>query len=104
MRLDEVRRLQTQASLETAVSASLLAASLSRDLAFEFERLTNQGIDTAQNGAFPPSAARTPSSATATGRIRRSTPSRRPDALRDRAANRPRADLPPGHDPRQRTR
>jgi putative transposase len=104
MRLDEVRRLRTQASLETAVSASLLAASLSRDLAFEFERLTNQGIDTAPNGAFPPSAARTPSAVTATGRIRRSTPARRPDALRDRAATRPRADLPPGHDPRDRTR
>jgi putative transposase len=102
MRLDEVRRLQAQASLETAVSASLLAASLSRDIAFEFDRLTNQGIDTAPDGAFPPSAARTP--AAATGRIRRSTPARRPDALRDRAAARPRADLSPGHDPRDRTR
>jgi len=102
MRLDEVRRLQTQASLETAVSASLLAASLSRDLAFEFEQLTHQGIDTAPDGAFPPSAARAPSAAT--GRIRRSTPARRPDAVRHRAATRPRADLPPGHDPRDRTR
>jgi putative transposase len=102
MRLDEVRRLQTQASLETAVSASLLAASFSRDLAYEFERLTNQGIDTAPDGAFPPSAART--ATPAAGRIRRSTPARRPDALRDRAATRPRADLPPGHDPRDRTR
>jgi putative transposase len=102
MRLDEVRRLRTQASLETAVSASLLAASLSRDLAHEFERLTNQGIDTAPDGAFPPSAVRT--AATVAGRIRRSTPARRPDALRDRAAARPRADLPPGHDPRDRTR
>ncbi len=37
MRLDEVRRLQTQASLETDVSASLLAVALSRDLAFELE-------------------------------------------------------------------
>ncbi len=54
MRLDEVRRLQTQASLQMAVSASLLAAALSRDLAFEFERLTHQGIDTAPEGAFPP--------------------------------------------------
>jgi putative transposase len=104
MRLDEVGRLRTQASLDTAVSASLLAASLSRDLAFEFERLTNQGIDTAPDGAFPPSAARTPSVATAAGRIRRSTPARHPDPLRDRAATRPRADLPPGHDPRVRTR
>src|SRR6202012_1343389 len=55
-RLDEGRRLGTQASAETAVSASLLAASLSRDLAFEFERLAYQGIDTAPEGAFSPSA------------------------------------------------
>ncbi|HTB77389.1 MAG TPA: IS4 family transposase [Polyangiaceae bacterium] len=103
MRLDEVRRLQTQASIEAAVSASLLAASLSRDLAFEFERLTNQGIDTAPDGAFPPSAART-ATATATVRIRRSTPARHPDPLRDRAAARSRAHLSPGHDPRGRTR
>jgi hypothetical protein len=102
MRLDEVRRLQTQASLETAVSASLLAASFSRDLAFEFERLSHQGINTAPDGAFPPSAART--GAPAAGRIRRSTPARRPDSLRNRAATRSRADLPPGHDPRGRTR
>jgi hypothetical protein len=100
MRLDEVRRLHTQASREAAVSASLLAASLSRDLAFEFERLTDQGIDTAPDGAFPPSAAR----ANANGRIRRSTPARHPDPLRHRAATRSRADLPPGHDPRGRTR
>jgi putative transposase len=104
MRLDEVRRLHTRASLETAVSASLLAASLSRDLAFEFERLTHQGIDTAPDGAFPPSAARTAATATAGGRIRRSTPARHPDPLCDRAATRPRADLPPGHDPGDRTR
>jgi hypothetical protein len=67
-------------------------------------RAAIQGIDTAPNGALPPSAARTPSSATATGRIRRSTPARRPDALRHRATTRSRADVPPGHDPRDRTR
>src|ERR1700729_1491542 len=104
MRLDEVRRLQTQASLEMAVSASLPAAPPSRDMAFEFERLTNQGIDTAPEGVFPPSAARVPAGVNATRRIRRSTPARRPAALRDRTATRPRADLPPGHDPRDRTR
>ena len=108
MRLDEVRRLRTEASLAPAVSASLLAASLSRDLAWEIDQLANKGITTAPDGDFPPSAARNPSaeSATAvgTGRIPRSTPARRPDALRDRAPARPRASVPPGHDPRQRTR
>jgi putative transposase len=103
MRLDEVRRLRTPASLEAAVSASLLAASLSGDLAYEIEQLTNEGIDMAPNGAFPPSAAHDPSAA-ATRRIRRSTPARGPDALRDRAATRSRAPVHPGHDPRERTR
>ena len=108
MRLDEVRRLKTEASLAAAISASLLAASLSRDLAWEIEQLANEGITTAPDGAFPPSAARNPSaeSATAvgTGRIPRSTPARRPDALRDRSPARPRAPVLPGYDPRQRTR
>ena len=108
MRLDEVRRLKTEASLAAAVSASLLAASLSRDLAWEIEQLANEGITTAPDGAFPPSAASDPSaeSATAvgTGRIPRSTPARRPDALRDRSPARPRAPVLPGYDPRQRTR
>lgn len=108
MRLDEVRRLRTQASLEAAVSASLLAASLSRDMAYEIDHLTNEGIDTAPDGAFSPSAPRSPSAECApgigTGRIRRSTPARRPNALRDRAPTRPRAPVPPGHDPRQRMR
>ena len=108
MRLDEVRRLKTEASLAAAISASLLAASLSRDLAWEIEQLANEGITTAPDGAFPPSAARDPSaeSATAvgTGRIPRSTPARRPDALRDRSPARPRAPVLPGYDPRQRTR
>ena len=102
MRLDEVRRLRTQAALEAAVSASLLAASLSRDLAYEIDHLTNEGIDTAPDGAFSPSAAHSPSAAP--GRIRRSTPARRPDTLRDRAATRPRAPVLPGHDPRDWTR
>ena len=61
MRLDEVRRLRTPPSLEAAVSASLLAASLSRDMAYEIDQLANEGIDTAPEGAFPPSAARSPS-------------------------------------------
>ena len=108
MRLDEVRRLKTEASLAAAVSASLLAASLSRDLAWEIDQLANEGITTAPDGAFPPSAASDPSaeSATAvgTGRIPRSTPARRPDALRDRSPARPRAPVLPGYDPRQRTR
>ena len=108
MRLDEVRRLKTEASLAAAISASLLAASLSRDLAWEIEQLANEGITTAPDGAFPPSAASDPSaeSATAvgTGRIPRSTPARRPDALRDRSPARPRAPVLPGYDPRQRTR
>jgi hypothetical protein len=94
MRLDEVQRLRAQASLEAAVSSSLLAATLSRDLAFEIERLANEGIDTAPDGAFPPSGR---------ARIPRSTPARRPNSVRDRAANRPRAPVLPGYDPRHRT-
>ena len=108
MRLDEVRRLRTPPSLEAAVSASLLAASLSRDMAYEIDQLANEGIDTAPEGAFPPSAARSPSAGSAVaignGRIRRSTPARRPNALRDRAPTGPLAPLPSGHDSRQRTR
>lgn len=111
MRLDEVRRLRTPAALEAAVSASLLAASLSRDLAYEIERLTNEGIDTAPDGAFSPGAARTARTPSAnravpreTGRIHRSTPARRPNRLRDRVATGPSATVSPGHDPRTRTR
>ena len=108
MRLDEVRRLRTPPSLEAAVSASLLAASLSRDMAYEIDQLANEGIDTAPEGAFSPSAARGPSAGSAVaignGRIRRSTPARRPNALRDRAPTGPLAPLPSGHVPRQRTR
>lgn len=108
MRLDEVRRLRTQASLDSAVSASLLAASLSRDLAYEIDQLSNEGINTAPDGAFPPSADHNHSAgstlASGTIRTRRSTPARRPDALRDRTAARPRAPILPGHDPRPRTR
>jgi putative transposase len=109
LRLDEVRRLRTQAALEAAVSASLLAASLSRDIAFELEQLANGGIDTAPDGAFPPGGARSPSTGSADadrqpGRIRRSTPARRPDGLRHRSADRSRIPVPAGDDPGQRTR
>ena len=93
---------------KASFNTSLLAASLSRDMAYEIDQLANEGIDTAPEGAFPPSAARSPSAGSAVaignGRIRRSTPARRPNALRDRAPAGPLAPLPSGDDPRQRTR
>ena len=105
MRLAEVRRLRTPPALEAAVSASLLAASLSRDLAFEIEQLTNEGIDTAPDGAFPPDGVHGAEARTATpSRTRRTTPARRPHGVRDRTANRSRPSAPPCADPRSRSR
>jgi hypothetical protein len=52
VRLDEVRRLEHPASLEVAITASLLAAVLARDMSAGLERLAEQAAQT--SAAFPP--------------------------------------------------
>ena len=52
VRLDEVRRLEHPASLEVAITASLLAAVLARDMSAGLERLAEQAAQT--SAAIPP--------------------------------------------------
>lgn len=99
VRLDEVRRLENEASLHAIVYGTLLAAVLARDITAKLNELTSRAVEPlgteASTEAFPPGAAAASGTGAAVQKARSATPAdvlRRRLAARARLPSHPRAD------------